>query len=131
MTNVLLSSVRNTKNVLFFIIFAFQDLQTSVPCLLTSISFLYIKFANIYYLCSQIHTNLVSLWTNLRDRIFKIKQYLIINQNILQSLSKYMRQALVLLKRSNYGKRSISIFKEFFACIDKILILERRLSTRL
>ena len=41
---------KSTKNVPFFFIFAFQDLQNSVPCLLTWISFFYIKFANFWYI---------------------------------------------------------------------------------
>ena len=32
---------------------------------------------------------------------------------------------------AHYGKSSISIFKQFFACIDKILISGGRLGTRL
>ena len=79
----------------FFVIFVFQDLQNSVPCLLTWISFFYIKFENFCYFCSQFHRNLVlNLWTNLKDRIFKIKQYfnilIIIYQNILAILRAFL-----------------------------------------
>ena len=35
------------------------------------------------------------------------------------------------LKKANYGKSLISIFEQFSACIDKILILEERLGTKL
>ena len=50
---------------------------------------------------------------------------------ILQSWPRYMRQTLVLVEIARYGKSLISIFEQFFACIDKIVILGRRLGTRL
>ena len=55
-TNVLLSSAKNTENMLFFFIFAFQDLQNPVPSLLTWISFFYMKFGNVLF---PFDTNLV------------------------------------------------------------------------
>ena len=49
------------KNVPFFI-FVFQELQNSVPCLLTRISFFYIKFANFCYItCSVL--DLIPIWS--------------------------------------------------------------------
>ena len=62
MTNFLLSSAKNTKHVPFFFIFAFQDLQNSVPCLLTWISFFYIKFANFWYITCSV-PNLIPIWS--------------------------------------------------------------------
>ena len=44
---------------------------------------------------------------------------------VLQSWPKYFRQTLV------FGKSLISIFQEFFAIIDKVLVLGGRLNTRL
>ena len=44
-----------------------------------------------------------------------------------KSWPKYMRQT----ERVHCGISSISIFQQFFSSIEKILILERRLSTRL
>ena len=49
----------------------------------------------------------------------------------LQSWPKYFRQTVVFCEIAPYGKSSISIFQEFFASIDRILILGARLSTRL
>ena len=46
------------------------------------------------------------------------------SQNISDKLQFFCKIAL-------YGKSSISIFQEFFASIDKILILGARLSTKL
>ena len=62
MSNALLSSAKNTKNVPFFSIFAFQDLQNSVPCLLTWVSFFYIKFANFWYITCSV-PNLIPIWS--------------------------------------------------------------------
>ena len=45
-----------------FFIFAFQDLQNSVPCLLTWISFFYIKFANFEYITCSV-PNLIPTWS--------------------------------------------------------------------
>ena len=52
------------------------------------------------------------------------KIYLNPGQNISKKLSFFCEIA-------PYGKGSISIFQEFFASIDKILILGARLSTRI
>ena len=49
----------------------------------------------------------------------------------LQSWPKYFRQTVVFLWNSTLRKGSISIFQEFFASIDKILILGAGLTTRL
>ena len=46
----------------FFVIFVFQDLQNSVPCLLTWISFFYIKFANFWYITCTV-LNLIPIWS--------------------------------------------------------------------
>ena len=62
MTNVLLSSGKSTKNVPFFLIFWFQDLQNSVPFLSTWIYFFDIKFANFWYITCSV-PNLISVWS--------------------------------------------------------------------
>ena len=46
---------------------------------------------------------------------------------VLQSWPKYARQCEI----AHCGKSSISIFEQFFTCIDKIFILGGRLGTRL
>ena len=48
----------------------------------------------------------------------------------LQSVTKHLRLTLVLPEIAHYGKSLFSIFQEFFARIDKILILAGRLHTR-
>ena len=54
-------SKKHKKMCLFFI-FVFQELQNSVPCPLTRISFLNIKFANFWYItCSVL--NLIPVWS--------------------------------------------------------------------
>ena len=83
------------QKICFFFIFVFQGFQNSVPSLLTWISFFSIKFENFCYFCSQFPRNLVlSLWANLKDRIFKIKQYfnivMVIYQNILEILRAFL-----------------------------------------
>ena len=50
----------------------------------------------------------------------------------LQPFTKYVRLSLVFpCEIAHYGKNLISVFQEFFASINKILILAGRLSTRL
>ena len=49
----------------------------------------------------------------------------------LQSWPKYLRQTVVFCEIAPYGKSSISIFEEFFASIDKILIMGARLGAGL
>ena len=49
----------------------------------------------------------------------------------LQSWPKYFRQTVALCEIASYGKSSISTFQEFFASIDKILIVGARLSAGL
>ena len=49
----------------------------------------------------------------------------------LQFWPKYFRQTVVFCEIAPYGKGSIPIFQEFFASIEKILIFEARLGTRL
>ena len=46
----------------FFSFFAFQDLQNSVHCLLTWISFFYIKFPNFCYMTCSV-PNLIPIWS--------------------------------------------------------------------
>ena len=48
-----------------------------------------------------------------------------------QSQTNYLKQTLVLHEIVHYRKSSISIFKEFYASIDKIFVLEVRLGTKL
>ena len=55
------------------------------------------------------------------------------NQRQLMSttiLAKIFHKLYFFCEIATYGKSSISIFHEFFASIDKILILGARLSTR-
>ena len=52
---------------------------------------------------------------------------------ILQQRKKYLRKTLLFIafEMAHYGKSSVSIFKESFACIEKIFFLVGRLGTSL
>ena len=50
------------QKICHFFIYAFQDLQNSVACLLTWISFFYIKFGNFSYITCSV-PNLVPIWS--------------------------------------------------------------------
>ena len=64
--------------------------------------------------------------------IFDPKALTFLTRLRLQPWPKYFRQTVVFLcEIAPYGKSSISIFQEFFARIDKILILGAGLDTRL
>ena len=45
------------------------------------------------------------------------------------TIPDYLRKTLVFIK--HYGKYSVSVFMEFFSCIDKTFILRGSLDTRL
>ena len=51
------------------------------------------------------------------------------DKTLQQSWSKYLRQTLVFMWNSTIRKKFNFYFQEFFASIDKILILEVRLGT--
>ena len=64
--------------------------------------------------------------------IFDPKALTFLTRLRLQPWPKYFRQTVVFLcEIAPYGRSSISIFQEFFARIDKILILGAGLDTRL
>ena len=64
--------------------------------------------------------------------IFDPKALTFLTRLRLQPWPKYFRQTVVFLcEIAPYGKSSISIFQEFFARIDKVLILGAGLDTRL
>ena len=64
--------------------------------------------------------------------IFDPKALTFLTRLRLQPWPKYFRQTVVFLcEIAPYGKSSISIFQEFFARIDKVLILAAGLDTRL
>ena len=96
------------QKICFFFIFLFQGLQNSVSCLLKWISFFYVKFAN--FVISVL--NFIRIWCwvyGLKDKIFKIKQYLIcmlmvINQNILAILRELLDLGNNFVKNSTPSK---------------------------
>ena len=89
---------------------AFQDLQNSVPCLLTWISFFYIKFANIWYVTYSV-PNLIPIWSPpLLHYILVCKIRIYMPKMTLSSLLTY------------FFYRKFANFR-FIACFVPILIL--------
>ena len=118
----MLPSAKNTKIVLFFI-FAFQDLQNLVLCLLIKMFFFYIKFANFWYItCSD--PCLIPIWSWVYGLTWKTEYskssniyyvLMIVNQNILAILRAFLILQKSFTKNSTPSKPPQLLLLNFLA----------------
>ena len=80
---------------------------------------------------SHLNTNsLRNKFEFIKEFFFNSIDVLFLSETKLQSRTRYLRQTVIFLcEIAHYVKNSISIFKECCASIDKIFILEGKMST--